>query len=101
MPLQVGVLQFPIPSARRCWKLGQALRRAIESYPEDIGVVIVATGGLSHQVHGERAGFNNTAWDEQFLDLFERDPDAARRDDACRARDAAAGWKARRSSCGW
>ena len=74
VPLQVGVLQFPIPSARRCWKLGQALRRAIESYPEDLAVVIVATGGLSHQVHGERAGFNNTAWDEQFLDLFERDP---------------------------
>ena len=74
VPLQVGVLQFPIPSALRCWKLGQSLRRAIESYPEDIKVAIVATGGLSHQVHGERAGFNNTAWDEQFLDLIERDP---------------------------
>lgn len=74
VPLQVGVLQFPIPSARRCWKLGQSLRRAIESYPEDIKVAIVATGGLSHQVHGERAGFNNTEWDAQFLDLLERDP---------------------------
>ncbi len=59
VPLQVGVLQFPIPTARRCYRLGQALRRAIESYPEDINVAIVATGGLSHQVHGERAGFNN------------------------------------------
>ena len=60
VPLQIGVLQFPIPSrAQRCYKLGQALRRAIESYPEDLRVVIVATGGLSHQVHGERAGFNN------------------------------------------
>ena len=75
VPLQVGVLQFPIPSARRCWRLGHALRRAIESYPDDIGVAIVATGGLSHQVHGERAGFNNTAWDAEFLDLFERDPE--------------------------
>ena len=74
VPLQVGVLQFPIPSALRCWKLGQSLRRAIESYPEDIKVAIVATGGLSHQVHGERAGFNNTEWDAQFLDLLERDP---------------------------
>ena len=74
VPLQVGVLQFPIPSALRCWKLGQSLRRAIESYPEDIKVALVATGGLSHQVHGERAGFNNTAWDAQFLDLIERDP---------------------------
>ncbi|MDR7332156.1 gallate dioxygenase [Roseateles asaccharophilus] len=76
VPLQMGVLQFPIPSARRCYKLGQALRRAIESYPEDLKVAIVATGGLSHQVHGERAGFNNTDWDSHFLDLFERDPEA-------------------------
>jgi len=75
VPLQVGVLQFPIPTARRCFKLGQALRRAIESYPQPLRVAIVATGGLSHQVHGERAGFNNTAWDERFLDLFERDPE--------------------------
>ncbi|HWV53313.1 gallate dioxygenase [Pseudorhodoplanes sp.] len=74
VPLQVGVLQFPIPSALRCWKLGQSLRRAIESYPEDLKVALVATGGLSHQVHGERAGFNNTEWDAQFLDLIERDP---------------------------
>ena len=74
VPLQVGVLQFPVPSAKRCYKLGQALRRAIESYPEDLKVVIVATGGLSHQVHGERAGFNNPAWDAQFLDLIEKDP---------------------------
>jgi len=75
IPLQVGVLQFPIPSALRCWKLGQALRRAIESYPEDLKVVIVATGGLSHQVHGERAGFNNVGWDMEFLDLIEKDPE--------------------------
>ena len=74
VPLQMGVLQFPIPSARRFYKLGQALRRAIESYPDDLNVAIVATGGLSHQVHGERAGFNNPAWDSRFLDLFERDP---------------------------
>ena len=74
VPLQVGVLQFPIPSAQRCFKLGQSLRRAVESYPEDLSVAIVATGGLSHQVHGERAGFNNTQWDLEFLDLFEKDP---------------------------
>ncbi len=74
VPLQVGVLQFPIPTARRCYKLGQALRRAIESYPEEIRVAVVATGGLSHQVHGERAGFNNVDWDKQFLELITRDP---------------------------
>jgi gallate dioxygenase len=74
VPLQVGVLQFPVPSAKRCYKLGQAMRRAIESYPEETRVAIVATGGLSHQVHGERSGFNNPAWDAQFLDLIENDP---------------------------
>lgn len=75
IPLVVGVLQFPIPSARRCYKLGQSIRRAIESYPEDLKVAIVATGGLSHQVSGERAGFNNTPWDMQFLELIEKDPE--------------------------
>jgi len=75
VPIVVGVLQFPIPSARRCYKLGQSMRRAIESYPEDLKVAIVATGGLSHQVHGERSGFNNTPWDMQFLDLIEKDPE--------------------------
>lgn len=75
IPLQVGVLQFPSPSARRCFDLGKALRRAIESYPEPLRVAIVATGGLSHQVHGERAGFNNTAWDQTFLELIEHDPE--------------------------
>jgi len=74
VPLQIGVLQFPIPSALRCYKLGLSLRKAIESYPEDLKVAIVATGGVSHQVHGERAGFNNTPWDMQFLEMFEKDP---------------------------
>jgi len=71
----LGIPRWRSISARRCWKLGQALRRAIESFSEDLSVVIVATGGLSHQVHGERAGFNNPEWDKQFLDLFERDPE--------------------------
>ncbi len=75
VPLQVGVLQSPGPSARRCWRLGQALRRAIESHPEDLRVVVIATGGLSHQVHGARAGFNDAAWDARFLDLIESDPE--------------------------
>ena len=74
VPLQVGVLQFPIPTARRCFALGRSLRRAIQSYPEDLKVAIVGSGGLSHQVSGERAGFNNTNWDMEFLDLLEKDP---------------------------
>jgi gallate dioxygenase len=75
VPLQVGVLQFPIPTARRCLALGRSLRKAIQSFPQDIKVAVVGSGGLSHQVSGERAGFNNTAWDMEFLDLLEKDPD--------------------------
>ncbi len=75
VPLQVGVLQFPIPTARRCFALGRSLRKAILSFPKDIKVVVVGSGGLSHQVSGERAGFNNTAWDMEFLDLLEKDPE--------------------------
>lgn len=75
VPLQIGVLQFPIPTARRCYKLGQALRRAIESFPEDLNVAVVATGGVSHQVHGERCGFNNPEWDAQFIDMLVNDPE--------------------------
>jgi gallate dioxygenase len=76
VPLQVGVLQLPIPSAKRMWKLGKSLRKAIESYPENLNVAILATGGLSHQVHGERAGFLNEAWDAEFLALLETSPES-------------------------
>jgi gallate dioxygenase len=76
LPFQVGVLQFPIPTARRCYRLGGALGRAVRAYPADLKVVIVATGGLSHQVHGERCGFNNPEWDHEFLDLIETNPEA-------------------------
>jgi len=75
VPLQVGVLQFPIPTARRCFALGRSLRKAIQSFPEEIKVAIVGSGGLSHQVSGERAGFNNTDWDMEFLELLEKDPE--------------------------
>jgi gallate dioxygenase len=79
VPLQMGVLQFPVPSAARCYKLGASLRNAIESYPEDLSVVIVATGGLSHQVQGERCGFNNPPWDKRFMEILENDPVALTR----------------------
>lgn len=77
VPLQVGVLQFPVPNAKRCYKLGKSMRKAIESFPDpDLRVAIVATDGLSHQVHGERCGFNNTDWDQRFLDMLEETPEA-------------------------
>ncbi len=64
VPLQVDVLQLPVPSVKRMWKLGKALHRTIESYPEDLNVAIMVTGGLSHQIHSERAGYLNEVWDD-------------------------------------
>ncbi len=75
IPFQVGVLMAPGPSAKRCYKLGKSLRRAIQSFPGDLKVVVAGTGGLSHQVHGERCGFNNTPWDMEFMDRLGTDPE--------------------------
>ena len=76
VPLAVNVIQHPIPSARRLFKLGQALRRAIESFPRDLRVVVFGTGGLSHQLSGAGFGTRNAAWDNEFMDLLETDPAA-------------------------
>jgi aromatic ring-opening dioxygenase catalytic subunit (LigB family) len=72
----VNVILHPLPSPLRCWKLGQALRRAILSYPEDLGVVVVGTGGLSHQLTGPRFGRVEEEWDRKFMELLARDPEA-------------------------
>ena len=76
IPLQVNVVQHPLPTARRCFKLGQALRRAVESYSPDLRVVILGTGGMSHQLQGKRFGFMNEKFDQWFLDQLESDPEA-------------------------
>lgn len=75
LPIAINVLQYPLPTAARCYKLGQAVRRAIESFPEELSVVVVGTGGLSHQIHGERTGFNNEQWDTEFLRLIVDEPE--------------------------
>ncbi len=75
VPIAINVLQYPLPTGRRCYRLGQAVRRAVESYPEDLSVVIVGTGGLSHQIHGERAGYNDTDWDMKFLEMLRDTPE--------------------------
>jgi len=74
IPLAVNVLQHPIPSGLRCYKLGKAIRRAVESYPEDLRVVVVGTGGLSHQLNGERFGFLSPEFDNEWLDRIVTDP---------------------------
>ena len=75
IPLAVNTVQHPIPSARRCYKLGQALGRAIASYPEDLKVVILGTGGLSHQLQGERAGIIDVDYDLECMKSIISDPD--------------------------
>ncbi|HYG54657.1 MAG TPA: class III extradiol dioxygenase family protein [Burkholderiales bacterium] len=75
VPLQVNVVQHPLPTARRCYRLGQALRKAVEQYEEDLRVVVLGTGGMSHQLQGRRFGFMNEAFDQWFMDQLESDPE--------------------------
>ena len=79
VPLEVNVLQHPLPTARRCYRLGQAIRHAVESYPRDIKVAIVGTGGMSHQLTGTHFGAMNAQEDLAFLDALERDPESLTR----------------------
>jgi len=74
IPILVNVLHFPIPTPARCFELGRAVRRAVASYEDDLKVVVLGTGGLSHQLTGERFGFINPQWDAEFLDRLEREP---------------------------
>jgi protocatechuate 4,5-dioxygenase beta chain len=75
VPLQVNVVQHPLPTARRCYKLGQALRRAVETFPGNHRVVVLGTGGMSHQLQGKRFGYMNEQFDQWFMDQLERDPE--------------------------
>ncbi|HRN77288.1 class III extradiol dioxygenase subunit beta [Ottowia sp.] len=74
IPFAVNVVQYPVPSGKRCFALGQAIRRAIESYDEPLKVQIWGTGGMSHQLQGPRAGLINAEWDNKFLDRLIADP---------------------------
>jgi protocatechuate 4,5-dioxygenase beta chain len=75
VPLAVNVVQYPPPTGKRCYKLGQAIRRAVESFDEDLTLVIYGTGGMSHQLQGERAGLVNAEFDGAFLDDLTGDVD--------------------------
>jgi len=74
IPLAVNVVQYPPPTGNRCFSLGKAIRRAVESYPEDISVQVWSTGGMSHQLQGPRAGFINSPFDNAFFDRLIADP---------------------------
>lgn len=68
IPLAVNVVTYPPPTGNRCWALGEAIARAVDSFDEDLNVQIWGTGGMSHQLQGPRAGLINKDWDNRFLD---------------------------------
>jgi protocatechuate 4,5-dioxygenase, beta chain len=76
IPFAVNVVQYPVPSGKRCLNLGKAIRKAVESFDQDLNVQIWGTGGMSHQLQGPRAGLINKDHDNQFMDLMITDPEA-------------------------
>ncbi len=74
IPFAVNVVQYPVPSGKRCYNLGRAICKAVDSYDEDLNVHIWGTGGMSHQLQGPRAGLINAEWDNRFLDRLIADP---------------------------
>jgi len=74
IPFAVNVVQYPIPSGQRCFNLGKAIRKAVETYDDDLNVHIWGTGGMSHQLQGARAGLINAEWDNKFLDRLIAEP---------------------------
>ena len=75
IPFAVNVVQYPVPSGQRCLNLGKAIRKAIESYDDNLNVQIWGTGGMSHQLQGPRAGLINLNWDKAFIDQMVADPE--------------------------
>ena len=74
IPFAVNVVVYPPPSGQRCYNLGQAIRRAVESFDENLAVQVWGTGGMSHQLQGPRAGLINKEWDNAFLDQIVANP---------------------------
>lgn len=79
IPVSINTVQHPLPSPARCYKLGQVIGRAVASFPEDIKVVVLGTGGLSHQLDGERAGFINKQFDQMCMEKIVSDPESLAR----------------------
>ncbi len=76
IPFAVNVIVYPPPSGRRCYMLGKAIRKAVESFDEDLNVQVWGTGGMSHQLQGPRAGLINQDFDRKFLDDLIDNPEA-------------------------
>ena len=79
IPLAVNVVQYPPPTGHRCFMLGQAIRRVVQDFDEDLNVHVWGTGGMSHQLQGPRAGFINSGFDNAFFDRLVKDPEGLAR----------------------
>ena len=79
IPFAVNVVQYPPPSGARCYALGRAIRRAVESFPANLKVQVWGTGGMSHQLQGPRAGLINSQFDGAFLDAMVANPESLTR----------------------
>ncbi len=79
VPVSINTVQYPLPSVKRCLALGRAVGRAVESWTGSERIVVIGTGGLSHQLDGERAGFINKDFDKLTMDSIVSDPDAMSR----------------------
>jgi protocatechuate 4,5-dioxygenase beta chain len=77
IPFAVNVVQYPVPSGKRCFELGKAIARAVKTFEKPLNVQIWGTGGMSHQLQGPRAGLINKEFDNRFLDLLINDPNGA------------------------
>ena len=75
IPFAVNVVQYPVPSGQRCLNLGKAIRKAVESFDQDLNVQIWGTGGMSHQLQGPRAGLINLDFDKAFIERMVNDPE--------------------------
>jgi protocatechuate 4,5-dioxygenase beta chain len=75
VPVAINTVQHPLPSPARCFKLGQSIGRALESYPGNERILVLGTGGLSHQLDGTRAGFINKEFDQLCMDKIAREPE--------------------------
>ena len=74
IPVCINTIQFPLPSAKRCMALGRAIGEAVAAWDADKKVVMIGSGGLSHQLDGQRAGFINKPFDLQFMRSMVDDP---------------------------
>jgi protocatechuate 4,5-dioxygenase, beta chain len=79
VPVAINTVQHPLPSMARCYELGRAVGRALASYPQDLKVMVIGTGGLSHQLDGKRAGFINKQFDKHCMDQLVADPESLTR----------------------